>query len=544
MFSASLRVGVGAALVVLGLSVMCGWIFGVVILTSVLPGWPNMKFNPALCFVLLGLAFILIQRPRAPARIGAVICAIAIAAIAGATVAEYLSGHDFGIDQLVVADRGSYSGSGLPGRMSPLSALNFVLEGIALILLSVARRRPSVRLAHVMGLCAGLAAFFTAAGYAFGAETLGRLGLYKLMAIHTALAHTAACMVIVTIRAHDSWLAGYEQAPAARAGLLRFLPVSVGLPTVIGLALLLGAGLGHYDAEFALTLFVPLVAVLLIALGLRAGQHARDGEIALRTSQAQLEESRSELARFNRVTLLGEMTASISHEINQPISGAITNANAALHWLAAEPPNVNEVRQSLERIVKDGHRASEVIARVRALARKAPPTKGPLDINDAVGEVLALTERDMQTNSVELSLRLSRELPRVPADRIQIQQVILNLVMNAIEAMSGGSEGQRQLFVSTGPDSFHVFVEVRDTGSGLQAAEIERLFQSFYTTKEGGMGMGLSLSRSIVEAHGGSLSAAPNEPKGAIFRFTLPVVELLDHASGHVDQPRREFRRS
>ena len=362
MFSTSLRVGVGVALVVLGLSVMSGWIFDVGILKSVLPGWPPMKFNPALCFVLLGLAFILIQRPRAPARIGAVICGVAVATIAGATLAEYLSGQDFGIDQLVVADKTAYSGSGLPGRMSPLSAVAFVLKGIAVILLSVARRGPSVGLAHVMGLCAGITAFLTAAGYAFGAQILGPLGVYKLMAIHTAIAHTAASIAIVATRAQESWLAGYEQAPTARATLLRFLPVSVGLPTVIGLALLLGAGLGLYNAEFALTLFVSLVAVLLIALGLRAGQHARDGEVALRASQAQLEESRSELARFNRVTLLGEMTASISHEINQPISGAITNANAALHWLAAEPPNVEEVRKSLERIIKDGHRASDVIA--------------------------------------------------------------------------------------------------------------------------------------------------------------------------------------
>ena len=194
-----------------------------------------MKFNPALCFVLLGLAFILIQRPRAPARVGAVICGVAVATIAGATVAEYLSNRDFGIDQLVVADKAAYSGSGLPGRMSPLSALAFVLKGIAVILLSVARRGPSIGLAHVMGVCAGLTAFVTAAGYAFGAEALGPLGRYKLMAVHTAIAHTAACIAIVATRAQESWLAGYEQAPVARAGLLRFLPVSVGLPPGIGL---------------------------------------------------------------------------------------------------------------------------------------------------------------------------------------------------------------------------------------------------------------------------------------------------------------------
>ena len=245
-------------------------------------------------------------------------------------------------------------------------------------------------------------------------------------------------------------------------------------------------------------------------------------------AEESLQQAQSDIARFNRVMLMGEMTASISHEINQPISGAITNANAALHWIAAEPPNVEEVRKSLERIIKDGLRASDVVARVRALARKTPPRKEPLDINEAVVEVLALTERELQGNSVKISVRLSRDLPLIPADRIQVQQVILNLVVNAIEAMRGTRQGQRQLFVSTGPDSSDVFVEVRDTGAGLQAAEHDRLFQSFYTTKEGGMRMGLSLSRSIVEAHGGRLSAAPNEPNGATFRFILPVAEVVD----------------
>jgi two-component system sensor kinase FixL len=251
-----------------------------------------------------------------------------------------------------------------------------------------------------------------------------------------------------------------------------------------------------------------------------------NNDITERTrTQESLRQAQSELARYNRILLMGEMTASISHEINQPISGAITNANAAFHWLAAEPPNLEQVRKSLDRIVKDGHRASEVIARVRALAKKTPARMEPLDGNEAVSEVLALTDRELQSNSVKLSVRLLRNLPLVSADRIQIQQVILNLVVNAIEAMSGTPSGRRELVVSTGCDVTEVFVEVRDNGVGLEAADCDRLFQSFYTTKEGGMGMGLSLSRSIIEAHGGRLSAAPNEPDGAVFRFTLPIFE-------------------
>ena len=251
-----------------------------------------------------------------------------------------------------------------------------------------------------------------------------------------------------------------------------------------------------------------------------------NNDITERTrAQEALLQAQSDLARYNRILLMGEMTTSISHEINQPISGAITNANAAFHWLAAEPPNLEQVRNSLDRIVRDGHRASEVIARVRALAKKTPPQMEPIDGNEAVSEALALTERELQRNSVKLSVQLLRDLPLVSADRIQIQQVILNLVVNAIDAMSGTPTDRRELVVSSGCDVTDVFVEVRDNGVGLEAADCDRLFQSFYTTKEGGMGMGLSLSRSIIEAHGGRLSVAPNEPHGAVFRFTLPTFD-------------------
>jgi two-component system, LuxR family, sensor kinase FixL len=250
-----------------------------------------------------------------------------------------------------------------------------------------------------------------------------------------------------------------------------------------------------------------------------------------RRMQESLDDAQSELARFNRVSLMGEMTASISHEINQPISGAVTNASAALHWLAAEPPNIAKVRSSLERIIKDAHRASDVIGRVRALAKKKPPQKEPTDLNELVSEVLALTDRELHGNSVTVSTHLLSGLPLVEADRIQVQQVILNLVSNAIEAMGMTSPKERGLTVRTGRDPAHLFVEVSDTGPGVQESQAQRLFQSFYTTKDSGMGMGLSISRSIIEAHGGQLSLVPKHSSGACFRFTLPV------AASSADQP-------
>ncbi len=237
-----------------------------------------------------------------------------------------------------------------------------------------------------------------------------------------------------------------------------------------------------------------------------------------------LRQAQADLARLNRIMLLGEMTSSIAHEVNQPIAAVITNANAGLRWLGARPPNLEEARQTLARIVRDGNRAGEVIDRVRALTRKVPPRRDRLDLGEVIREVTPLTQAELQRNEVRWQTRIADGLPLVPGDQVQLQQVIINLVVNAVEAMSEVVDRPRELTIVAGKgDSNELFVEVQDTGPGLDQANLDRLFHSFYTTKPEGMGMGLAISRSIVEAHGGRLSAAPNEPHGAVFRFTLPV---------------------
>ena len=249
----------------------------------------------------------------------------------------------------------------------------------------------------------------------------------------------------------------------------------------------------------------------------------RDLTEYMQASEA-LRQAEADLARLNRIMLLGEMTASIAHEVNQPISAVITNANAGLRWLGARQPDLDEVRQALGRIVRDGTRAGEVIGRIRALVRKLPPRGDPLDINEAIRDVIALTQTEMQRNGVNLQSRLASGLPLVFADRVQLQQVIINLIINAVEAMSGASDRPRHLTIISGKEGANdLFVEVQDTGTGLDLKKIDRLFQSFYTTKPEGIGMGLAISRSIVEAHGGRLTAAPNQPHGAVFRFILPL---------------------
>lgn len=243
-----------------------------------------------------------------------------------------------------------------------------------------------------------------------------------------------------------------------------------------------------------------------------------------KATQESLQQAQANLARVNRVMLVGEMTSSIAHEVNQPIAASVTNAGACLRWLAAQPPDMEKARQALERIVRDGSRAAEVIGRVRALVKKVPPRTDLFDFNGAILEVIALAQIELEKHSVELRTHLSKDLPLVPADRVQMQQVMLNLIVNAIDAMSGVGDRPRELVVGSGrSDPNDVLIEVRDSGPGLDPADLNRLFDSFFTTKPEGMGMGLSISRSIVDAHGGRLWATPNEPHGAIFQFTLPI---------------------
>ena len=241
-----------------------------------------------------------------------------------------------------------------------------------------------------------------------------------------------------------------------------------------------------------------------------------------------LQQAQADLARVNRVMLLGEMTASIAHEINQPIAAVITNANAGLRWLGMQQPDLDEVRQALCRIAHDGTRAGEVIGRVRGLVKKVSPRRERLDINQAISEVVALTQTEMQRYGIGLQSRLADDLSLVSADRVQLQQVLINLIVNAIEAMVGTSGKPRKLTILSGADiPNNVFVEVQDTGPGLDPHQLDRLFQSFYTTKPDGIGMGLTISRSIAEAHSGRLSAAQNVPHGAVFRLTLPIEATL-----------------
>lgn len=243
-----------------------------------------------------------------------------------------------------------------------------------------------------------------------------------------------------------------------------------------------------------------------------------------RLSEEALAKARSELAHVARVTSLGTLTASIAHEVNQPLSGIITNANTCLRMLASEPPNVDGARETARRTIRDGNRASEVITRLRALFAKKTPTLERLDLNGATREVIALSRSELQRSQAVMRVELAEDLPIIMGDRIQLQQVIMNLLRNAAEAMRGVDDRPREIVVRTSRDDEgdRVCLSVQDSGTGFGPKGLEKVFDAFYTTKQDGMGIGLSVSRSIIESHRGRLWAAPNDGPGVTFSFAIP----------------------
>jgi len=241
-------------------------------------------------------------------------------------------------------------------------------------------------------------------------------------------------------------------------------------------------------------------------------------------AQEALHRAEAELAHVTRMSTLGELTASIAHEVNQPLAAIVANGEASLRWLGRDVPELDEARSAMQRVIADGKRASEVIRRLRALARKADMQKVPLNLNDVIDEAILLVEREVLRHRVTLKLKLAPRLPPVLGDHVQLQQVVVNLLLNGIQAMASVSDRARELRIETQQQEVDaVLVAVQDSGIGIDPESASRLFSPFFTTKPNGMGMGLSICRSIVEAHGGRVRATPNETQGATFSFMLPI---------------------
>ena len=331
-------------------------------------------------------------------------------------------------------------------------------------------------------------------------------------------------------------------APAVALGIARWpivhlesAPVSLFLCAVMLSAWLGGVGPGllatvlsaaafayYFVNPFEMPRFVVFVLAAVLVGSLSAAQ--RRSMHSLRKAEETLRETQAALAHVTRVMTMGELTASIAHEVNQPLAGIVINGNACLRWLAGESPNLAEAREAAQRIIRDGTRASEIIARIRALAKKTSTLAERVDLNEAIREVVALSQGEARKHDAALRTQLPDDLPPVRGDRVQLQQVVLNLIMNGLEAMSAVHDRPRELVIRTQTgEALQVRVTVRDSGVGLDSQAPERIFEAFYTTRPGGMGMGLSISRTIVANHGGRLSVVAQDGPGATFEFTLPA---------------------
>jgi C4-dicarboxylate-specific signal transduction histidine kinase len=255
----------------------------------------------------------------------------------------------------------------------------------------------------------------------------------------------------------------------------------------------------------------------------RANEALQTESTERKHAEDELRKAQADLARASRVTTMGELTASLAHEVNQPIAAAVTNANTSLRWLTRDQPDLNEAREAVLRVVKDARRAAEIVNRVRMLFQKGSPQRELVDVNEIIREMTVLLASEASRYSVSLRTELEKDLPRIMGDRVQLQQVLMNLMVNSIDAMKDVDVTRELVVSSHQADAGRLMVAVRDTGVGLHPQQSDKLFDAFFTTKLHGTGMGLSISRSIIESHGGRLWAESNGSRGAVFRFTLPT---------------------
>ena len=326
------------------------------------------------------------------------------------------------------------------------------------------------------------------------------------------------------------WLSGAIKALTALASvptailLLYLVPHAVALPSPQAMRLEIAE---RKSAERALNLAKEQLEFMVQERTAELSKTNEEliAEIAQRKrSEEALQAAQAQMARMARVSTMGELTSSIAHEINQPLAAVVTNGDASLRWLGNDPPNLAKTRESITGMIKEANRASEVIKRIRALAKKTPPQKANLTVNEVIDEAIGLVGGQLARQGVVLRKELVPNLPPVIGDRVQVQQVILNLIANGIEAMEGVTGRPRELSIGAkSTDDGRVLISVSDCGTGIEPESADHLFEAFFTTKQEGMGLGLSISRTIVEGHQGRLWATPNTQGGATFQFTLPV---------------------
>ena len=470
-----------------------------------------MKPNTALSFLLAGAALWLLS-PAEPApkrQLAGRLGAVAVSAIALLTIAAYAFDYDLGIDQLLFVDPTTPAALH-PGRPAPTTAGFFLLIAVALLLLRTSRSRVHALVDLLAGaVVAG--AYLAIIGYLYHAPALYTVPGYSSMALHTAIGHLLLGAGVFLAQPDRGLLRLIMSPRAAGATARRLLPVAILAPVLLGCL---------EPPAVKLGLLAPGAADLLLVVAFVAVFAA-----TILWSVARVDKVDAERRRLERIATLGELSGALAHELNQPLTAILSNAQAAQRLLEKTSVDLADLREILHDIVEDDKRAGKVIDRLRRLFSKGEPQFESLDVDELIEELLQLAHSQLVTHHVKAVTRTTPGLPAVRGDRIQLGQVLLNLVVNACEAMNSTNPVERELRISTraGRDGL-VQIEIADFGQGISPDGADRMFQPFFTDKEHGMGLGLSISRSIISAHGGRLWAANNRDRGATFFIELPAI--------------------
>jgi signal transduction histidine kinase/CheY-like chemotaxis protein len=545
------RLAICALLTLLGAAVLVGWFADIEPLKSVLPGLSTMKANAACGFLLAGLGLAAIGRGRG-GRAVATGCAGLILAIGLLTLVQYPLALDLGIDELLVTDLGTLRGSGHPGRMSPLTALAWTALAPAILLLAWSRRRQAIVVAHAFGLAVGSLAFLAVAGYAFGAEAFWGIGVYTAIAAHSALGLAGITAATLMTRADEAWLAPYRDSPEARLLLARILPLSVAMPFALGLLVLLGSGVGAYNAAYGFALLIPATAIAMGLVALGAARRLRHGELRLRRSRAALHRSEEKLRALNdtleqriaaevaertkaedalrqaqKLESLGQLTGGVAHDFNNLLTPII----GGLDLLQRRGAGDERSRRLVEGALRSAERARNLVQRLLAFARRQPLRPAAVDLAALIGNMAELIASTSGPR-IRLDLDLEPDLPAVLADANQLEMAILNLSVNARDAMPDGGAltiAAAAAEVAAGQPSGpapgrYVRLSVADSGAGMEEAVLARAIEPFFSTKGvgHGTGLGLSMVHGLMAQLGGAMTVESRVGLGTCVSLWLP----------------------
>lgn len=521
---------VAAGLTVLvGVLVLTGWIFDIETLKNVLPGLVEMKANTAAAFICTGVSLGLStppQRNRLQWTI-AKVTALAASLMGAATLVEYRFSLNLGIDEFLLRDLGT-TWTSVPGRPSPATAFNFMMLGTALMLLPWGQRAAQWFVQGV-GIAVLLNSTLAVVGFLFGVDSLYTAYLYSAMALNTAVSFILMGIGLLASRSDFELLAPFRSHSVGGKAARALLPAVVGVPIAFGWVGLQGQRLGFFGLDFGMAVYASSMMVTLLVVVWWSSRRLNQSDDQRTQAAGHLAQVRNELAHAMRLNTMGEMAAGIAHELNQPLSAISNFARGAARRLHDGFDDKAELIEVANSIADESARAAEIIRSLKQYVKKAEPQWAAIDINTVVQGAARIVGGEAHQRGVAITLCCAPQLPQIHGDGIQLKQVIVNLLSNGLDSLES-RHGDKWLAVETRlVPTGAIEVLVDDNGNGLPETDENKIFNAFFTTKPDGLGMGLAISRSLIEAHGGRLWAERNARGGATFRFIIPLEYSTRH---------------